>query len=68
MFGNNSKSWATYVEDASVTELMVNGPESAWVQRAGAGLEPFPRRISRPGCTTAPPSRSRGPRSMVDPV
>jgi len=30
------------LEDASVTELMVNGPENVWVERAGAGLEPFP--------------------------
>ncbi|MDE2972483.1 MAG: hypothetical protein OXU35_09275, partial [Acidobacteriota bacterium] len=30
------------LEDASVTELMVNGPGNVWVERAGAGLEPFP--------------------------
>ena len=28
-------------DDPSVTELMVNGPENVWVERAGAGLEPF---------------------------
>ena len=29
------------LDDASVTELMVNGPENVWVERTGAGLEPF---------------------------
>ncbi|MDE3262954.1 MAG: ATPase, T2SS/T4P/T4SS family [Acidobacteriota bacterium] len=30
------------LDDLSVTELMVNGPENVWVERSGAGLEPFP--------------------------
>ena len=32
----------TLLEDAAVTELMVNGPANVWVERAGAGLAPFP--------------------------
>ena len=28
-------------DDASVTELMVNGPANVWVERTGAGLESF---------------------------
>ena len=57
------------LEDASVTELMVNDPENVWVERASAGLEPFPApRLSASVLPCATIQNRAACRSTADPV